>query len=311
MALQAYQLWKPKTPALPFQLTLAIEPVTRANPVMRSDAQKTPERLFRSHLDEAIALYRQAMTHDAAETLTAVNIAQALIVRGIQSPSQGLSSDVVEAQAILLRAQQSGVHEQTIPQLLNTLGVASFYTERMPEAKRLFTHVRTLAPAEAAPVYNLSYLAQVSGQLTEAQMYQHVYQQLRQRGVNSKIRELPIEHVMGIAVGHFNHEVPSTWGKPTTSTFTLGETRWMLSRYPSGVMTLSQDDEILLLNLHRDFSGTSVQRIGIGSQSQTVLKRYGSPSRRLAMPRGHTWSYDHHRIAFHLRNEQVVGWFVY
>lgn len=31
LALQAYQLWQPNTPVFPFQLTLAIEPVTRAN----------------------------------------------------------------------------------------------------------------------------------------------------------------------------------------------------------------------------------------------------------------------------------------
>src|SRR5688572_19984608 len=82
-------------------------------------------------------------------------------------------------------------------------------------------------------------------------------------------------------------------------------------RYSGGIMTLSQHEEILMLGVQRGFSGTSGQGIGIGSQAQAVLSRYGVPTRRLAMARGDTWSYDRHRIAFHLQNGQVVGWLVY
>ena len=316
-ALQAYQLWKPNTPVLPFQLALAIEPVTRATQIyvnaqtQRSAVSHTaPETLFRRHLDEAIVLYRQAMTQDATYPPAALNLAHALIVRGIQSQAQGLNADVVEAQAVLLRAQQNGANERTLPQLLNALGVVSFYAERRQEAKHLFTRVRTLAPADAAPVFNLGYLAQAAQRNDEAKHYRRAYHQLTRREAAAP-RDLPMEQVKGIATGDFTDEAPTAWGEPTTSTFELGKLRLTLSTYPGGAMTLSQNDEILMLRVRQGFAGVSGQGIRIGSQAQTVLKRYGTPSRHLAMPRGNTWSYDRHRIAFHLQNGQVVGWLVF
>jgi tetratricopeptide (TPR) repeat protein len=317
LALQAYQLWKPKTPVLPFQLDLAVEPVTRASQIyvnaqtQRGAASAAPDALFRRHLDESIALYRQALTLDASYTPAALNLAHALIVRGIQTQAQGLSADVVEAQAVLLRLQQSGSNEQLMPQLLNALGVVSFYAERLSEAERLFTRVRTLAPADAAPVLNLAYLAQVTKRPADAKHYQRVYQQLYQSEAHPVARDLPVEQLMGIAVGQFTDEVLSAWGEPAASTFELDKTPLTLSTYPGGVMTLSQDNEILLLSVRRGFAAASVQGIRIGSQAQAVLSHYGTPTRRLAMPRGDTWSYDRHRIAFHLQNGQVVGWLVY
>lgn len=318
LALQAYQLWKPNTPALPFQLDLAVEPVTRASQIYvnaqtqrGAAARAAPDALFRRHLDAAIALYRQALTLDAIYTPAALNLAHALIVRGIQTQAQGLSADVVEAQAILLRLQQSGANEQLMPQLLNALGVVSFYAERLSEAERLFTRVRTLAPADAAPVLNLAYLAQVTQRPADAKHYQRAYQELHQRGANPVPRDVLMEQVMGIAVGQFTDEVPSAWGEPDASPFELEKARLTLNTYPGGVMTLSQNDEILLLRVRRGFAAASVQGIHLGSQAQAVLSRYGTPTRRLAMPRGDTWSYDRHRIAFHLQNGQVVGWLVY
>jgi tetratricopeptide (TPR) repeat protein len=317
LALQAYQFWKPESPPLPFQFALTVEPVTRASRIyVAAQSQRgaashaDAETLFRRHLDEAIALYRQAMDQDATDTLGALNLAHALIVRGLQSQTQGLSADVVEAQAVLLRAQQNEANENLRPQLLNALGVVSYYTERIPEAKQLFTRARTLAPAEASPVFNLGYLAHLMQQPAEAKRYRRAYQQLVQKAATIS-RDLPVEQVMGTAIGHFTDEVPSAWGEPTESTFELGKMRLTLSAYPGGIMTLSQHGEILMLGVQRGFSGTSGQGIAVGSPAQAVRSRYGAPTRHLAMPRGETWSYDRHRIAFHLQNGQVVGWLVY
>ena len=317
LALQTYQFWKPEPPILPFQLALAIEPVTRANRIyvdaqtQRGEAaHANAGALFRRHLDEAIALYHQAMTLDPTYIPAVLNLAHALIVRGIQSQTPGLSADVVEAQAILLRAQQSGSNETMMPQLLNTLGVVSFYAERIPEAKQLFTRARTLAPSDAAPVFNLGRLAHLTQQPAEAKRYQRAYEQLAPKEA-AVSRDLPIERVMGAAVGHFTDEVPSAWGEPTASAFELDKMHLTLNAYPSGIMTLSQHGELLMLRVQRGFAGTSGQGIGIGSQAQAVLSHYGVPTRRLAMPLGDTWSYDRHRIAFHLQNGQVVGWLVY
>ncbi len=317
LALQAYQFWKPNTRALPFQLALAIEPITRASRIyLNAQTQRggtshgAPEVLFRRHLDTAVTLYRQAMSHDTTAIPTAINLAHALTVRGIQRPAQGLSADVVEAQAVLLRAQQAGADDKPVPQLINALGVVSFYAQRVPEAKRLFTRVRALAPRDAEPVYNLAYLARVEQRQTDAQRYQRAYRELT-RIDTAMPHKLPVEQVQGVAVGHFTNEVPTMWGTPTVSTFALGKTQLTLSTYPHGITPLSQDDEILMLRVRRGFSGASAQGIRIGSPTQAVLRHYGAPSRQLAMPRGDTWSYDRHRIAFHLQNGQVTGWLVY
>ena len=289
LALQAYQVWKPEPPILPFQLTLAIEPVTRAGRIyVESQTQRgtasqaDTETLFHRHLDEAITLYRQVMTLDATYTPAVLNLAHALLVRGLQNQAQGLNADVVEAQAVLLRAQQAGGNEAMMPQLLNTLGVISYYAERIPEAQQLFTRARTLAPSDAAPVFNLGHLAQLTHQSAEAKRYQRAYQQLvPQESVVS--RDLPTEQVMGSAVGHFTDEVSSAWGEATASTFELDKSQWTLSTYANGVTTLSQHEEMLMLGVQRGFAGTSGQGIGIGSQAQAVLSRYGVPTRRLAM----------------------------
>ena len=91
----------------------------------------------------------------------------------------------------------------------------------------------------------------------------------------------------------------------------LADRRWRVMMYPSGVMTLSQGDEILMLMAQQGFQQSSVKGIRIGSRAQDVLTQYGKPSRRLDSSHGYNWSYDAHRIAFQLRHDRVMSWLVY
>ncbi len=60
---------------------------------------------------------------------------------------------------------------------------------------------------------------------------------------------------------------------------------------------------------HRDIR--SQLGIQIGSPARDVMAQYGPPSRQLETIRGHSWSYDQHRIAFQIRDDRVMSWIVY
>jgi len=316
LALQAYQVWKPHTPILPFHLPLILDPVTRASQIylsaqaQRSGGQAAPQEVFRQHLEKAIERYRHAMEQNHGYLPSAINLANALIIRGVQSKGRGLfNADFMEAQAILMRAREAHPNNA---QLLNTLGAALFYAERAPEAKTLFAHARTLAPADVAPLFNLKYLAERDPRSAETQHYQRAYRQLiPQKKTTAAAAEPQIENVMGVAVGHFTDEVPTSWDQPTTSDVYLADRRWRVMMYPSGVMTLSQGDEILMLMAQQGFKQSSVKGIRIGSRAQDIRTQYGEPSRRLDTAHGYSWSYDVHRIAFQLRHDRVMSWLVY
>jgi tetratricopeptide (TPR) repeat protein len=316
LALQAYQVWKPDAPILPFHLPLILDPVTRASHIylsaqaQRGGAQDAPQEAFHQHLEKAIERYRQAMEQHHEYLPSAINLANALIVRGVQSTGRGLfNADFVEAQAILMRAREAHPSDA---QLLNTLGVALFYVERTPEAKTVFAQARTLAPADAAPLFNLKYLAERDPRSDEIQHYQRAYQQLiPPKKTMAAAADRQIEHLMNVAVGQFTDEVPTSWDQPTTSDVHLADRQLRVMMYPSGVMTLSQGDEILMLMAQQGFQQSSVKGIRIGSRAQDVRALYGEPSRRLDSPHGYNWSYDAHRIAFQLRHDRVMSWLVY
>jgi hypothetical protein len=65
-----------------------------------------------------------------------------------------------------------------------------------------------------------------------------------------------------------------------------------VATYPAGIMTLVQHGEILMLLVREGYRGTSAQGIALGSPAQDVLARYGPPTRRYELPRGHGWAYD-------------------
>src|SRR5439155_10411829 len=123
---------------------------------------------FREHLDAAIALYRAALTQDAAYTPAALNLACALIVRGLHNTAAvGLQADFAEAVTILLRARESMPNAPEAPALLNNLGVALWYAGQPPRATEYLRSAHTLAPTYAAPAFNLAHIAWDTGQAAD------------------------------------------------------------------------------------------------------------------------------------------------
>jgi tetratricopeptide (TPR) repeat protein len=316
LALQAYQAWKKNRPAFPFQLPLAIDPLTRASRIYLEGPKRggaggltEPAAIFHHHLDEAIALYREALAYDAAYTPSAVNLGCALMMRGVQAEVRGPNADVFEAVSILRRALDG---DPNSPAILNSLGVALFYVQQPDEAKDHLTRARTSAPTYAAPVFNLGQLAHTEKREVEARRYWQTYEQLTQQPASGPlaVTQGP-ESLMGLAVGQLDDHVPPPWGKPVQSRFQVDRRMLAVATYPAGVMTLSQDGEIRMILAREGFRGASARGVAIGREAGNVIAQYGSPSRRLELTQGESWAYDAHRIAFQLRDGRIISWLLY
>jgi tetratricopeptide (TPR) repeat protein len=316
LALQAYQAWKQELPVLPFQLSLAVDSMTRASRIYLEGPKRggaaaaaDPAAMFRHHLDEAIAFYRETLAHDPSYTPAAINLGCALIVRGLHAEARGLNADFSEAVTTLLRAFE---RDPNSPELLNNLGVALWYVERRDQAKDQLARARTLAPAYAAPVFNLGQLAHIEQREADARDYWRAYEQLAPRPSPGASAAKPgTESVMGLTVGQLEDRVPQPWGTPARSTFQVEKRTLAMATYPAGVLTLAQDGEIRMVMVREGFRGASAGGVTIGSEARDVVARYGSPSRRLELMQGQSWAYDAQRIAFQVRDGRVVSWLLF
>lgn len=312
LALQYYQLWKKDAWALPFKLSLAIDPMARAGKIALrgGDGTAKPAELFHTHLDKAIEFYRTAISLDPTYALAYSNLGCALMMQ----------EDWYKAIATLQDALKI---VPNFPQALNNLGVAFFYAENSRQAKAHLTRASELAPTYGAPLFNLGQLAHDAHQEAEAQRYWLAYLQLdpgspwadrvRQKvpqalsppQMASAVPQTP-EAVMGVAVAAFADEVPASWGKPRMSQLTLEAQPFKIARYPSVVMTLSRHDEIVMITVLDGYKGKSAKGIALGSSAQEVLTHYGRPAQILEMTQGESWVYAAQGIAFQLRDHQVV-----
>jgi tetratricopeptide (TPR) repeat protein len=318
LALQAYQVWQKDSPVLPLHLSLTVDPLTRANEVflgrlLTAERSATgaaqPAELFRQHLQQAITLYREALTHDETYLPAATNLGCALLVRGVRATGGIGHADMYEAVATLQRALERAPN---VPALLNNLAVALFYVDQWPHARSHLMQARQLAPHYAAPAFNLAYMAQVEKRHAEAQQYQRDYAQLVSRlSTAPTVPSQGLEHVLGLGIGSLADQAPLTWGAAVRHVFRLETTPLAVATYHGQMQTLSRDGEILLIFVRQGYSGESARGISIGSSAEDVLGRYGLPTRRLETTQGQNWSYDVQRIAFQLHQGKVVSWLLF
>ena len=91
----------------------------------------------------------------------------------------------------------------------------------------------------------------------------------------------------------------------------LEEEPFQVAHYPQGIMTLSQDEEILLIIALPEYRGTSAKGMAIGSRTHEVLAQYQIPSRTVPMTQGESWVYETQGISFQFRDGKVVSWLLF
>lgn len=312
LALQAYQKLPSAAQSFPFHLSLTIEPLTRASKIYLERTRgkgEEPAVVFRHHLHEAIRWYEEALSQEPDYPPAALNVSAALMLRGVQTPKPGLiHPDFAEALARLSRALEQAPPS---PAMLNTLGVAYFYAEHPNHAKATLAQAHTLAPAYAAPVCNLGVMARAEQRAAEAHQYLDVCAQLTAQPAPPPERPTPEETVSGINIGAQESELPARVGTPTRSLVALAGTPFTLATYPTGIMTLARDGEIVMLMARDGYRGQSARGLEKGSPEADVLRLYGAPARRHELTQGQSWAYDAQRIAFQLRDGRVVSWLVF
>jgi tetratricopeptide (TPR) repeat protein len=316
LALGYYQAWKGDEKAVPFKLSMAIDPSTRASRItLRGATGSNPADLFKENLDKAIELYQKAIALDPSYYLSYNNLGCALILKGETYKAIGVFQDALKI-------------KPDCAETLNNLGVAYFYAENPAKAKESLAKARGLDPAYNAPLFNLVKIAQQEKNSADAKKYGEAYLKLDSASpwadmvretLSLKGGKQPLaatgakgaEKVLGVGIGAYDDEVPKEWGKPAIREQALEEKPFRINAYTNRVMTLSQDDEIKLIVTLDGFGGKSAKGIALGTTEKDVIAAYGAPAQVLEMTQGTTWLYASQGIAFRLRNGKVVSWLLF
>jgi tetratricopeptide (TPR) repeat protein len=319
LALRYYHQAQPET--LPFKLTLGVDPTTRARGVTLRGlpAERLgPAAFFHEHINKAIEFYKTAISLDSEYALSLNNLGCALIAQGPE--------EAFEAIATLQKAHKM---RPNAPDILNNLGVA-FYLANLPQQARLhLQQARERDGRYAAPLLNLGKIARGAQRDAEARRYWRDYlrldaasswavllrrQEVRLPAPAGRARTAgrQAEDVMGVTVAAFEDEIPRGWGPPRMRhRILLEEEPLTVTRYPQGITTFSQEEEIVMILALEEYGGKSAMGIAIGSSEKAVLHQYRNPSRTLDMTQGESWVYDEYGISFQIRNGKVVSWLLF
>ncbi|WP_179131310.1 tetratricopeptide repeat protein [Candidatus Entotheonella palauensis] len=315
LALQLRQMQQPENRLLPFKLSLAVDPDTRARRITFRRTQR-PQVRFQEHVDKAIGFYEMAKSLDPNYALSYNNLGCAYIVNG--EPFKAIAT------------LQDGLKlSPDAPEMLNNLG-AAFFQANLADLAKSHLHKASILDANyAAPLFNLGKVAYEERQRGEARRHWRAYLRLdavspwaklvRQydKGLRSwaALRTLPQpadEHIKEVSVAMFEDEIPKAWGAPgSVRSLLLEEEPLTVRHYPQGIITFAQDEEIVMIFAEPVYRGKSARGVAIGSGQAKVIDQYSTPSRILKMTQGETWVYDKVGISFQLRQGRVVSWLLF
>jgi tetratricopeptide (TPR) repeat protein len=326
LALKYYQEWKGDNKSIPFKLSIAVDPETRASKItLRGGTRENPEVLFKKHIEKAIEYYQTAISLDPSYILSYSNLACALIVK---------EKDNVNKAIGLLKDALKISPNPWEKEVLNNLGVALYLDEKPNRAKEHLLKANGLDKNYEAPLFNLGKIALETGKQKEAKEFWLAYLKLdeispwadtirkalslnAEKKAPSSNAEKINETVLGVKIGSYDDDVQKEWGKPQTKEIALGEEialrkrPYLFNTYKNQVMTLSQMDEIKLIVTSEGFKGKTEKGISVGSAQKDILSAYGIPSNVLDMTQGTSWVYDSQGITFQLRDGRVVSWLLY
>ncbi len=317
LALKYYQEWKGDKNAQPFKLSMAIDPSTRASGIkLRGGKGSGPADLFKENIEKAVDLYQKAIALDPSYYLSYNDLGCALILKEEAYKAIGIFKDALKIKPDFTEA-------------LNNIGVAFFYAENAIKAKENLAKAHELDPAYDSPLFNLAKIAQEEKNSGDAKKYGEAYLKLdsnspwadavhlalsleRPAGASTDPAQKKNETILGLEAGVSNKKVPATWGKSTTtSMIPIQDEPFNTVLYPNGIMTVSQDDEILMIITPERFQGKTSRGCIIGSSEKDILSSYGPPSTILNMTQGMSWVYQNEKIAFRIRDGKVVSWMLF
>lgn len=313
MALKYYREWKPEGARFPFKLSLAIDPVTRAGQIqLRGSGQgKDAETLFKEHIENALKFYQTAIDQDPAYELAYNNLGCALLIQGEVYKAIGVLQDAYKLNPLN-------------PHSLNNLGVAFYQAENSAKALKYLNLANQIDPGFGASSFNLGKIAHIENNDKDAEEKWLAYldidpyspwaQTIRQTlsldntpqkfCFESKARRQP-----ALEVGAYEDEVPNTWQAPLQSKeYPLGEYPFKVSSYANGYMTVSQDDEIILIAALPSCLDTTPEGIKHGAAQDKVAAIYGPPANEVMTSKGVSWIYPAKGMAFLMQNKMVNSW---
>ena len=312
LALLYYREWKPEELALPWKLSLTVDPVTRALHSKRSAASSAEG--FQNNLGKARAFYQKAIALDPAYVPAYNNLGAALLLQEEAHKAVGVLQDAVQLQP-------------DAPEILNNLGIAFLAAENPGQGRAYLTRARELAPAYDAPLFNLGKLAHHAGQQDAAQQYWTAYVRLdptsrwaeaiRQTLALNLPTPAPLEsqrqeNLFDVHIGAFRDELPAAWGRPVqTNELQLGKERVKIVTYNNRLAVVLQGDEVRLLTTLEASRGAVSAGWRWEVQRQRSGPTTGSPSRMVRLTQGTSWVYAASGIAFRLRNGRVASWLVF
>ena len=309
-ALKHYYAWKKEEARVPFQLGLAIDPATRAGQIhLRGSG--AAEKLYRQQMAQAIRYYKAAIDQDPAYPLALNNLACAMII----------DDDVYKAIGLLKDALKL---DSGSPRTLNNLGVAFYLAENDTKALEYLTAANRIDPAFAAPLFNLGKICRLQQKPADAERYWRAYLQIDGHSLYAKtIREVlaiaeaarpapagaPAGKGPRLEIGDYEDDVPPAWGRPVRSkTYTLEEAPFAMNVYANGYMTISQEDEIIIITTLPTCKGVTPEGIGRGDSEEKVAEAYGRPFGQIPLSSGNGWVYPTKGIAFVVQNKKVTAW---
>jgi tetratricopeptide (TPR) repeat protein len=320
LALKYYRQWRGEEKAIPFKLSITIDPETRASKITLRGGAKSAEELFKEHLEKAIEYYKTAISQDPSYILSYSNYSCALIMKGERG-------DIYKAIGLLEDAMKIKPNPWE-KEIFNNLGVAFYCAKNLGEAKEYLFKARQIDQKYDAPLFNLGRIALETGKEAEGKEWWSAYLKLDDvspwaQAVRKALsldagREAPLsagkkidEKVLGVKIGSYDDEIPKEWGKPQSKEIVLGERPYRFNTYNNRVVTLSQRDEVKLIITSDGFKGRTEKGITVGSAQKDVFSAYGGPNKVLDMTQGQSWVYDSQGIVFHLRDGKVVSWILF
>ena len=316
IALRNYREWKGEELAMPFKLSLAVDPETQASKITlkpRGGISISPEELFKEHIEKAIQYYEIAISQDPSYILSYNNLGCAFLMKG-------------EPEEAIARFKKALRLKSDFKEAINNLGVALFYDEKPNKAKEALTEASRFDPTYNPPLFNLGKISHEGKKEDEARKYWSAYLQLDPKSpwANAIRKTLSFpdqqapppmgkttEKILGLKIGDYDDEFPKGWKKLQTKDIPLEEEPYRLITYNNRVMTLSQKDEIKLIVTLDGFEGKTVKGIALGSSEKDVISAYGAPAQVLDMTQGASWVYGQQGITFRLRNGKVVAWVLF